>query len=171
MPKLPRLNDLIRLANAAANAPDGIFQCDHRNIGIEQQLYKLQSVFSQSSPSGLSFVPMQPTGRQIRTRRVGNHKIPAAAEHVSHVALVMEAGRFGGQEIARHGVVPVRDESIAHGSTKLTSYQYVHHAPLAAVPTTKATISTADTNHTATIATSSTSLIICLRFIPTPFPL
>jgi hypothetical protein len=125
MPELPRLYDLIRLANSRGYHTNGVFQGYARNITIKQAAHKSQRIFlftpALCEPAGA-------TDSQKSTGRVGNQHIPLPGEPFLAISQKMKilpfAFRF--EQITRPCIMPALSKGIAHNARKLASNQDFH---------------------------------------------
>jgi hypothetical protein len=60
MSELPRVDNLIRLADAAADTTNWILDCDLGYRRVKQQVNEIQCFFSQQRTLWSPLVPMQP---------------------------------------------------------------------------------------------------------------
>ncbi len=112
MPEVVGLNVLVGLADAAADNADGVLDDYAMNGRIHEQADKVESVlgeFGVAEPSGR---PVHPADTQVSAGRVGDEHVPALMKDVSHVSLMVWAGRIGRQDVARHGLMPEGAESV-----------------------------------------------------------
>jgi hypothetical protein len=119
MPKLPWLDDLIWLTPTRRQDTNGVLNRDSRN-------WRVGEVEDELDRFGLlqRFVlkPPRPTRRQMCARRMGYHEIERigpVSKKLANIALIMpipSVGTLGfrGQEIARHGIVASRHESVSN---------------------------------------------------------
>lgn len=97
VPKLPRLNDLIRLAKNGADNADWVFQCNMFDWSIEKQINELKSFFL------FLFLAGKPPGTrhgQMCAWRVANHHVPVIQQHIANIALIMLPWFFCWQQVA-----------------------------------------------------------------------
>ena len=97
MPKLPRLNDLIGLANVTANDANGVLQRDTWYGRRKQRFHEFQCF-------GLlhTLLP-KPAGTaygKVGTRRVRDHQIPLAAQQDADVSLMVWPWALARQKVA-----------------------------------------------------------------------
>ena len=102
MPKHPGLDDLIRFADSGTDNADRIFECNVLDRCVQEQAYEVEGIFL--------FLPLvlEPPGAtdgQMGARGMGNHEIPAIAEDVRDVTLMVGTGAVGREEITAHGVM------------------------------------------------------------------
>lgn len=123
VPKHPRLDYLVRLADHAGNNTDGIFNTDPWNVRFHQQFNEIKSLFL------LLFLFVKPassTDREVGAWRVGNHQVPPVIQDVSHVSLIVLPRRFAWEEVARCCILSHLCKSVSYHTTKFTRYQYSH---------------------------------------------
>src|SRR6185312_14568841 len=132
MAELPRLNHLVRLANPAADDADRVFQSDTRNrsrqeLGNEHKRPLLHTA------GALGFKVPGTGDRQVRAGRMTNHQVPAIANHIENVALVVQASHLSRQKVAAHGLMTLGNEGIPDDAREFTRDKYIHtHVSIAA---------------------------------------
>lgn len=125
--KLPRLNGLVRLPDAAGNNRNGVLDGDAANWGIHQQTDKGQGILGQLRVAQASGSPVHATNGKVGAWRVCNHQVPMLVEHITNIALVMVARLIAGQQVARPRFPTFCRKSIADSSRVFTGYQYAFH--------------------------------------------
>lgn len=121
--ELPRLNDLVGLANAARNHAYRVLNRNLRYWRIHQRLNEHQRL---GLLLHLVFEPPASAYCQVRAGRVRNHQVPAHVQQFGHVAHVVRPCNLCRQQVATHGIVSKRQERIAHPSAVFASYQNSH---------------------------------------------
>src|SRR3990167_6669001 len=122
--ELPRLDDLVGLADLGGDDGDGVFQGDGVDGGVEEDADELQG-------GGLfEALLLEPAGSgdgEVGTWRVGDHEVPAAVENGAGIFLEVE-GRIvlWGEEVAGPSIVAPVPEGAANDSGELTGYQHPH---------------------------------------------
>jgi hypothetical protein len=101
MPELPRLNDLIRLANPRADNANRILKSNVPDGGTKQVAHKLKR---QTLLILLLVKPSCATDSQMRAWWVRNHQVPTIVEYVNHVALDVWAWAFSRKKVTRHSI-------------------------------------------------------------------
>jgi hypothetical protein len=102
MAELVRLDDLIRLANPAADHRHWVLQCYAWDGGIHQRSHKLQRfrLFDL-----LAMEMAGTTDRKVGAWRVGNHQIPPVTQNLANVTLYVRPAILGRQDVATPRIV------------------------------------------------------------------
>src|SRR5580692_10414516 len=116
MPELPRLDDLVRLADVGTDDTDGVLDGDPLDRSVHEGLYEAQRL---GLLLALSLEPARPRDRQMRAGRMGHHEIPYVAQSDKVPTVTLNMGTVA--RIARqiiHGccVMASSNEGIAHYS-------------------------------------------------------
>jgi hypothetical protein len=96
VPELPRLNDLVWLADARGNDRDRILQGDARDWRVEEKPHELNRL---ALLLPLFLEPSCPADGKVSAWWVSDHEIPSAVQDFANVALVMLAWAIGRQKI------------------------------------------------------------------------
>lgn len=64
---------------------------------------------------------------------MGHHQVPACAQYVADVALIVRARHIGGQQVTRNGNMAKRAKSVTHCAGVFTSDQHAKAATAATV--------------------------------------
>jgi hypothetical protein len=115
MAEHPRLDDLVWLANAAADDADRVLQRYALDGRVKQTLHKRQRRCL--APVGtLCSKVFGAADSYVSARRVGDHQVPTVVDDVEHITLVVWPRRICRQQIAGHCVVPALEKSVAHST-------------------------------------------------------
>jgi hypothetical protein len=57
---------------------------------------------------------------------VKHHQIPSLIEHREHISLPVRTWTLRRQQIARHGIVPYRDEGVPYNPAELAGHEHSH---------------------------------------------
>lgn len=117
--ELPRLDDLVRLADFAADDADGVFDADARDGSVHEHTNEVQRLCLFFLPL---FEPPRTRHRQKPARRMGNHQIPVfIGQPHFHVALNMKLFvSLCRQEIAGKRLVTSGPEGVPDNTAKFT---------------------------------------------------
>ena len=98
--ELPRLYYLRRFTDTSRYTADGIFKDLFLNVRLKQFIHKPESFLRELGPLGSSLIPMEAARREVCTIRKGDKHIPAVAEDIEDVALVVRTWRLGRTKVA-----------------------------------------------------------------------
>jgi hypothetical protein len=121
--ELPRLDDLVGLADRRRDSPYWVLKGDVGNRGRKQQSNKVKRRLLSTV---LLFPPSRPGGTKVGAWRVRNHQVPSAPENCGNVVLNVRAWPFCRKQVARNGVVARFDKSVPDDSGELTGDQNFH---------------------------------------------
>jgi hypothetical protein len=119
MPELPRLDDLIRLANAAADNRNRVLYCDPRYRGVHESVNELKRrlLFHY-----LVLEPPRTADRKMGAGGERDHQIPSPKgmpDGMDHIVLNMIPRSLCRQQITRPRIVTPCRERIAHNAAEL----------------------------------------------------
>jgi hypothetical protein len=123
MPELPRLDDLVGLADVAGDDRDGVLDGDLFDGCIHEQAHEGEGL---RLFLALLVEPPRPAHGEVSAWRVSDHQIPAHVQHLAHVPAPVRPGLLAGQQVARHGIVTPFDKRIAHGGAVLAGNEHFH---------------------------------------------
>ena len=116
--KLPRLDDLVRWPDAIADAADRVLDRPAWDLACHQPAHKVERGLCLRGAIGAAVIPVQSAAAKVGAGWVKDANVPRAQRNrVEHVALKMWSRHLAGQKVTAHGMVPGRDERIAHRST------------------------------------------------------
>src|SRR5690606_30199801 len=93
---------------------------------VQQQPHELQR-FGLLATLGRE--PPRPARCEVRAGRKRDQQIPAVAEDVAHVALIVPGAALRREDVAGDGEVPAGREGIAHGAGELAGGEDSHARP------------------------------------------
>lgn len=129
MPKLPRLNNLVWLADFGTDDPYWILDCYPVTWPCHQQAHELKGCFL------VSHLVLEPSGtgnREMSTRRKRDDHIPRNGPDgsVANAHLVMKfAAIFSGKQITRPSLMPATTEGLSDDAGELTRDENAHVSP------------------------------------------
>src|SRR3990167_535028 len=127
-----RLDYLVRLSPHRGKVAYGVLHSHSRDIRVVEFLYEsyglLTVFFSQPCfvPVAFFIEPDRARGSEISTRRVSYHQIPAVADDVEYVALIVRTRNVGRQKVAGQGIVSALQEGVTDSAGVFTGYEHFH---------------------------------------------
>lgn len=103
MSELPRLYDLIRLADVSGNNRFRVLERLERNRRGQELAYEIKSA-SLTTISDLFRKPTSTRGGEISARRVCNKQIPAKVDHIENITLDVMTLSLRWQKVTANGV-------------------------------------------------------------------